>query len=233
MSAIYRLIKYAASSQDERDATKSAPFSAGFYGRFPISLGMYYAGAGPDYKSQRFYLGSEDDGKLYALTFHDAYGLHQMTLYSTPEYKAPLLGLALNETRLGSGATITLPPTSSSSSTGEQGGNRVEKLKYNFQRSTHSFTVVVGRGTDARTETFEWRDDKKPKPKIRRLTRIAPEGLEIVAVWKEGSVPNRQRRLATLEFFESGATGELGELWTLMAVVSALRVCQSQWWVPF
>ncbi len=224
MAAIYRLVKYAATSHEERDAAKTAPLTAGFFGYFPESFGMYVVGAGTDFQSQRFYLGSEAEGPLYALTFHDGPGFRQMELYSTTEYKAPLLALATNEKRYSSNGVITLPGNSQSETI-----NNTERVKSKSLANVYTFGVNVGRGTEVRTELFEWREDKKPKPKIRRLVRIHDGGAEVVAIWREGSVPNRQGRLATFEFTGSGLTDELGDYWALMAVVTALRVCQSQW----
>lgn len=220
MSAVYRLVKYAVSAHEERDAAKAASIPPGFYGNFPSSLGLYYLGDGQDYKSLRFYLGTLDQPaeKLYALTYHEAYGFRQMTLYSTLEFKPPVLAIAANEKRVSGNGLLTLPPLAEG-----QGHTFDERLKYNLRNNTHSFSAMI----DRRAETFEWREDKQLKPKIRRLVRFAGNEVETVALWREGSVPNRQGRLATFEFLGSGATGELGARWALMAVVSVLRVCQS------
>lgn len=50
---------------------------------------------------------------------------------------------------------------------------------------------------------------------------------EVVAVWADASMLGMSMtKAARFQFPGSAATGELGELWTLMAVVTFLRVWQ-------
>jgi hypothetical protein len=59
------------------------------------------------------------------------------------------------------------------------------------------------------------------------LSRLMDVGKpEVVATWTEGSVPNRDARLATFQCYSSDTPRQLGEYGMLLAVSSALVICQ-------
>ena len=228
MAAIVRAVKYAASNQKERDTARQSSMTPGSYGHFPPSMGLFYVQPGEDYKSQQFYLAEIASERLYAVTFHNGYGSRQMTLYSESKHESSPLAISANESRASSNAAITLPSLKAV----EGSTMCTEQLKYSFGSSKFTFSAYVGCEPERQIETFEWRLDKNSsKPQVRRLARLAGEEVEFVARWVEGTVPTRQGKIASFEFLGSGATGELGEYWALMAVASALRICQWHWYV--
>lgn len=218
----YRLLKYAFSAKEERDAAKASSITPGFYGHFPLSFGLYYVGPGKDYMSHRCFLG-ENAALLYAVTFHDGPGQRQMTLYPTLEPSPPPLAIAGNEKLYGSNAVVTLPGPE-----GTDGRPHTEQIKYKFASNAHGFTMSVGTGSTQHVETFEWHTTKGGLH-VRRLIRLSGGVDDVLATWTEGKVPNKNGRVATFRFPRIEVCEELGERWVLMAVVSALRVCQSAW----
>ena len=224
MATPYRLLKYAFSAKEERDAAKASSIVPGFYGHFPSSFGLYYAGPGKDYMSHQCFIG-ENAAPQYAVTFHDGPGLRQATLYATPEPSPPPLAIAANEKRYSSNAVVTLPAPP-----GAAGSTQIEHVKYKFTSNSHGFTIKVGSGSDQRLETFEWHTTKGGLH-VRKLIRLSGGEDDIVATWTEGKVPNKDGRVATFRFPKIELGEELGEYWALMAVISALRVCQSAWYV--
>lgn len=92
-----------------------------------------------------------------------------------------------------------------------------------------NFTCPVG----GAQEQFEWRSDNvlKPvegRPYERTLVRMR-NGEEVVGRWTDDRAPEKSAKLGTFQFEGSGATGELGAYWALMAVMTLLRISQVKW----
>lgn len=118
---------------------------------------------------------------------------------------------------------------------------------------SYSFSADVGRGggggggQDLRREKFEWRTsrggevknlDRGPGRKLVRLSTEADgvggtravrdpgatsDGKEVVAVWADNA-RWRENRTGRFQFLGSGATGELGDGFAVLAVATALRI---------
>lgn len=235
MSTAYppRFVKYMFSSKKERNAARASTMSPGYYGKFTFPLGLYYVGPGQDFLSERFVLSTinlqepaSQKQDLHGITFHKGPGILQMTLYSTTDNSGPPIAIAKNDHRYSSSTDITLP--------GPQGeGQITERLQYGAIAS-NSFTFNIN------GETYRWRRDKAKSPKIMRLvknpvTTTSAEGNEvyevgaqpeILATWTEGSVPNRDYRIAIFTPSSSDTFDKLGEYGTLLAVSSGLVICQ-------
>ncbi|KAK4443460.1 hypothetical protein QBC34DRAFT_443317 [Podospora aff. communis PSN243] len=56
---------------------------------------------------------------------------------------------------------------------------------------------------------------------------ITSDGMEVVAVWADYGLMSFSK-IGTFEFRGSGATGELGNMWSVMAIMSCLCVWQDQ-----
>ena len=231
MAAIGRLVKYYTTTKAEKDEANATPMTPGFYGRFPTTLSLHYIQPGKDYKSQQFYLGQSTGDRMYAVTYHRGPGFYQMTLYSGPDHEplsAPL-AIAINEKRYSTSATIRLPAPEGSSASNIQS----EQLKAHFGSDTYNFSLKVGRSSSIETlsdqyvDNFQWLE-QRGKPAIRRLSRSKDKDKTVLATWTEGTVPGKDGKLATFRFTD-GAREEFGEYWALMAVASALRICQSEW----
>lgn len=250
-----RLIKYAFSSKKERNAATASASSmrAGEFGQFPNSFVLYYAGPGGDFLSQRFYFreNNEERKKLYAISYFKGPGTTNMTLYATPSHAPPTLAISASESRFGSSITVTVPPPPSSSSSLSASGSQTLQVKYTLRGKAHGFTLPVGsrgaRGSDnlasekigsdedssidKLSESFEWREEGASKPRIRRLVRLprsaGPGGgtEELVATWREGTVPNWEGRLALFEFSSPASQEKLGSYGTLVAVSTVLAIC--------
>jgi len=58
---------------------------------------------------------------------------------------------------------------------------------------------------------------------------VASDGKEVVAVLTDYA--RISSKIAQFQFLGSGATGEFGDAWAIMAVVTALRVWQIRWFL--
>ncbi|KAF7302900.1 hypothetical protein MKEN_01252300 [Mycena kentingensis (nom. inval.)] len=105
------------------------------------------------------------------------------------------------------------------------------------------FALDVGRGKETQREYFEWRTSRgeevralndsrfRSGMKLVRLTgnpggaaaSSSSDGKEIVAVWAD-QTSFSLTKVGKFEFIGSGATGEMGERFAVMAVVSCLRI---------
>jgi len=61
-----------------------------------------------------------------------------------------------------------------------------------------------------------------------RIEGFTSDGKEVVAVWADAGLSFHLSRIGGLEFRGSGATGELGLLWSVMAVVTCMCIYQLQ-----
>lgn len=104
-----------------------------------------------------------------------------------------------------------------------------------LKAAVHSFTCSVGNTLDQHRESFEWRRAESSELKHlgesgrgNKLVRlIGCDGAEeTVAVWAAGSTFGSMTKAAKFEFVGSGATGELGDSWALMAVITFLATWQ-------
>ena len=214
---------------------------------------FYYAGPGDDFLSQRFYFreNSEEKKKLLAFTYNKGPGTVQLTIYATTQYTPPTLAISSSERRFSNNVTVTVPPLLGSQSSGPQtiqvkhhlrrkahsftirvggGGEQWDEGGSEKEKSGSEESA----GPYGEIEAFEWREGATIKPKLRRLVRLPKSALprsgktdepeDVVATWKEGSVPSREGRLAHFEFTSVDAKRRLNDYGTLVAISSVLAI---------
>jgi hypothetical protein len=115
--------------------------------------------------------------------------------------------------------------------------------------------MEIGDGEHRHVEKFEWRrshgsevkriggkaawgwkllrmgndmggDDHDHDESGERVDGLSSDNKEIVAVWAESSSFKSMSKIGDFEFRGSGATGELGQLWSIMAAVSCMCIWQ-------
>ena len=144
---------------------------------------------------------------------------------------------------------MTLPPDSSNKNT-----PRIEHLKhrwgglgsnaysFDFNGETYEWRDVTGSrpkvrrlirlapeskasteigqaGANERSQTHDATEDREPL----RASIPGKDTDMVTATWTEGAVPDRFGKIGV---FRASASEELGSYWTLLAVTSALAVCQ-------
>lgn len=168
---------------------------------------------------------SEDGKALYAVSFHAR--RPQIILHNGPSTSGPELATAAEGRvwKSGSDSTVILPPLPGFPAPAH------ERLygKDGVVSSTWCFDVDVGGG---RREGFEWRSSKGAETTAggrgfmdsgHKLVRIHHGREEVVAVWvEEGGMS--MSKVGKLQFLGSGLTGELGDRWRMMVVISAMKM---------
>jgi hypothetical protein len=192
---------------------------------------------------------------LYAVSYYRVLAKHQITLYSGPTSQSAPLGLAGAEKYFNAESILALPPPPTPKEavgvvgTDTEAANQVERLKEHSSIATRRtrFRTVVGQAV----ETFELRsgnlfNDKTSNLSLVRLKRSntaksdSPgDEEEVVGTWtgelrtspkakgQEDGIPGTCK-MGTFQFQGSGATGELGQYWTLMAVMALLRMVEGE-----
>lgn len=192
---------------------------------------------------------------LYAVSFYRTLAKHQITLYSGPTSQSAPLGLAGIEKYFNAESILALPPppppkeAAGVAGTDTEAANQVERLKEPSGIATRRsrFRAVVGQAV----ETFELRSGNVFKDqtcslslvRLKRSGAMKPDSLgdeeEVVGTYtgnirtspktkgQENGIPGTHK-MGTFQFQGSGATGELGQYWTLMAVMTLLRMVQGQ-----
>ena len=210
----------------------------GSYGAFPTAFSIYFAAGSQDKKSDFFTLcqaehqGANAPQALNAITVHKGAVKHHLTLFSGPRYDSPPLALGGIEKFFSGTVILALPAPA-----GAAPANQIEILKdqKSWTADLHNFHAVVG-GPGAPAERFDWRGDdarlagKKPIFE-RKLFRLRGGAEEVVGVWADEKDPQALAagRLGSFVFHGSGATGELGPYWTLLAVASCVKLFQNTW----
>lgn len=170
---------------------------------------------------------SEDGNALYAVSFHSRRPhliLHNGSSTSGAEIATCSEGKAW---KMDSDSTVVLSPLGGFSAPAH------ERLygKLGVTNSFYNFAVDVG-GTGGRVwrEEFQWQSSKGAETTAggrgfmdegHKLVRV--QNNEVVAVWvAEGGMS--MSKVGRLEFLGSGLTGELGDRWRMMVVVSAMKM---------
>lgn len=218
------------------DSTKPASaLQPGFFGNFPSVFSISFAWRSDDDKSFIFFIKSEEKGReperLYAFSISRRRSAgDSLTLYAgTNPESSPPLAYARSDKTSNSTSVITLPSREGGEATDAAHGGGSERLENSSSRLTLAelFRFQVGVGGENMAEGFEWRGGSAPE---RRLVRMQGGGAaweEVVGVWTDETPSSmRGNKLGTFEFLGSGTTGELGPYWTLMAVVTLLRILE-------
>ncbi|KAK2596692.1 hypothetical protein QQS21_006207 [Conoideocrella luteorostrata] len=222
----------------EKEAFLRPALSPGYYGAFPATFGLHFLGRSQDKKADYYIIGLDHSGAsvqpLYAVTVHKGTVKHQVTLHAGPNHSDAALGLAGAEKLFRSMSLVALPaPAAGSGDSAPTAVNDIVQLspQKSLKYDNFNFSSVVGSGA---REDFEWRSDNvlKPPPKgklyERTLVRVrSGNGAEeTVGRWTDDAAPEKTAKLGTFAFEGSGATGELGSYWGLMAVMTLLRITQ-------
>lgn len=224
--------------------TTGEPTGPSPYKRLPLAFNVYYKKA---WTTLIYRLGEHENQPLFAVTVHtDFKKKPRLVLHNGIEPKDPTLATATRDGLVKQHTNIMVPgPPGSASET------ITEHMKSNtsLTSATFSFSFDVGRGKDTHREAFEWRHSRGGEVrsldkwawgwKLVRLGGARPDasggkrdfrgagetsdGKEIVAVWADNSKLNLHK-VAKFQFLGAGATGELGEEWSIMAAMSGLRL---------
>ncbi|UKZ81350.1 hypothetical protein TrVFT333_009122 [Trichoderma virens FT-333] len=215
---------------------------------FPKTLELKYD---PSWKklSLSLFHGSEP---LYTFNLPEGWW-GDLIMYNGPTLEHPPLAAVRNSGKTAMGNVVTLPPLGPGQEVIEEKMSHRRK-GFNYLYSFAMPVPERGEKTTRRVERFEWvgSGGKEVKDlhewthgwKLRRVTESyadAYAGLddekddgeattyentdgEILAVWADATMS--VKKAAKFEFINSGATGELGEAWALMAIVTFVRVWQ-------
>jgi hypothetical protein len=249
-------------SKDEDHPLYHLDIKPGIFARFPTAFSIYFASRAAKEPTDLFIIAEDDrqhhksDGKhpspLYSFTMRYNKTHHGITLFDGPDPStASVVGACGSESVMRTRALIALPAASSKGDDGAPATSASPRIdrrtdwKVSPKQTLLSFTVAVG--ADQHDEDFVWRsvhdhNATEENPEVHRLHRKAKSGGdgedgglgEVVAVWTGQLNPAAVGgRMGTFRFHGSGATGELGEHWAMMAVVSFIRSEQVDWgpWV--
>ena len=194
-----------------------------------------------DPDSESIYIFTWPAGWYGKMTMHS--GLSSRSSSSSSDHAPPLAAVQATG-RLRQDFAITLPALPP-----HEHEQRTEILRYSatFTREIFWFAMRIGDGPGQRVERFEWRHSRGVEVRSVeggsrwgwKLVRMGPgsdkavgetesqaeSSSEVVAVWADpGSLS--LSRVGEFELKGSGATGELGQLWSLMAVVSCMCIWQ-------
>lgn len=216
------------------------------YKRLPLSFNIYYK----QWFSSMYQIGEHENQPLFTIQRHGAWGSDKpmIVLHEGADPKGPVVGTVTKEGMMNHDTVIELPM---SPRKGSEGGTIREPLASDvtitLKNSRFTFSFDVGRGKETRRETFEWRISKAIEVRALdsmafgwKLVRLGPDGgrggtrdarevgeasdgKEVVAAWSENSGLTLSK-IAKFHFLGSGATGELGDDWALMAALSAFRL---------
>ncbi|TQN74095.1 hypothetical protein CSHISOI_01323 [Colletotrichum shisoi] len=190
--------------------------------------------------SRTLLLGEHQNQPFYALSIHSGFtSSPPIVLHSGPANTSPPLA-SVDYHSFSTRMSMTLPPAPK----GSPGGAPVIELEYNLDFPTLNYAFAMGVGPNCeRLERFEWRsssgeaiamlDGRSRGWKLVRLAQSAgsagyrsSDGKEVVAVWTDAGLS--MTKVAKFAFTGSGLTGELGERWAIMAVISGLAICERQ-----
>ncbi|CCF35983.1 hypothetical protein CH063_07655 [Colletotrichum higginsianum] len=190
--------------------------------------------------SRTLLLGEHQNQPFYALSIHSGFtSSPPIVLHSGPANTSPPLA-SVDYHSFSTKMSMTLPPAPK----GSPGGAPVIELEYNLDFPTLNYAFAMGVGPNCeRLERFEWRsssgeaiamlDGRSRGWKLVRLAQSAgsagfrsSDGKEVVAVWTDAGLS--MTKVAKFAFTGSGLTGELGERWAIMAVISGLAICERQ-----
>jgi hypothetical protein len=223
--------------------TSSVAHPAGSERRFPTTFNIYYTKT-KSTKTSILHLGEHQSHPLYAATSHVGWsGRSNLTLHVGPSTDSPALATADSESRANMNTVIKIPAPSA-------GGAFSERLRVECHLAglSHHFSVPSMAGNNALPERFEWRQSRRGGSwgwKLVRITsnatcgtaegpdskagEVAGDGKEVVARLVDSTALSS--KVAKFEFLGSGVAGELGDDWSIMAVLSALRLWQMRYFL--
>ncbi|MCJ1372299.1 hypothetical protein MMC20_003522 [Loxospora ochrophaea] len=225
---------YSFTKDDPSISTTSTPANS-----YLPSAFNFYSPCG--FTSVAFRLGEHKNQPLYAITLPK--NLHnELILHTGPDSHSPVLAKTTYDGKLGQHHMITLPVHR-----GPGSEDCVqEQLRYtgNLKSARYSFQAPVGQDKHARLEKFEWRRSHGDEVhnlanatkwgwKLVRLDHEPAEGhsngsetsdgKEVVAIYADVSKLSMSK-VGEFQFLGGEANGELGEVWSLMAVITLAAI---------
>jgi hypothetical protein len=210
-------------SDTSKISVNNAPTSI----RLPVAFNLYYQKSW----GLKFHLGEHESSPLYCAALPNSwYG--DLVMYNGPNTDSPPLAKARNSGSLGNHTKFTLPPVAP----GRPPLEEEMRASSSLTHEKHSFAIPTGR--EGYPQQFEWRhtssDELKRLGESSRgwklvwLNRDGHE--EVVAMWADATFHRHMSMTKTARFMfvNRGATGEFGDIWALMAVVSFLRLWQKK-----
>ncbi|KEY68498.1 hypothetical protein S7711_08351 [Stachybotrys chartarum IBT 7711] len=187
----------------------------------PVAFNLYYKRSW----GLKFRLGEHDSAIVYSAGLPLGWN-GDLIVYGGPSSDdAPLAAVRWASARGDSAVTLPSPAPGVP--------QIVEELRNNSSmlHTSHQFTIAVSAGPFPQPQKFEWRqassDELEPLGESSRGWKLM-YGNEIVALWANASIGRHVSKTARFMFVNSGATGEFGQTWALMAVVTFLRLWQLQ-----
>ncbi|KAL2210655.1 hypothetical protein CC79DRAFT_1355301 [Sarocladium strictum] len=221
---------------DKRD--KAIVGSTGGMHKFPESFNLYGSWSLSANWNGLWYLGPTKDEKLYTLATGKPLSKETPTLYKGPDTSGQIIGtVKVRDEQDVADVYIVVYPYKGSPL--KQQLHLIMAGAYNLQ---HPFEVPVGR--DGHMERFEWRNSRGEEVKDLnadrggwKLVRMAgrnphaqepskgftSDGFEVVAVaaW---NVTKSMTKGMKFSFIGRGATGEFGETWEVVVVLTFLQL---------
>ncbi|KHN95346.1 uncharacterized protein MAM_06850 [Metarhizium album ARSEF 1941] len=149
-----------------------------------------------------------------------------LILYSGPGTDSDPLAVVKYGNRMATFDEVRLPPKG-------PGQELIkEEIRCHLNGMNFAYTFAVAVGESGHPERFEWRSSKTEEVRElgevsrgRKLVRLN-HGDEVVAVWSWTRLRWTVNKGAAFSFTNSGATGELGNAFAIMAVTSFVRQYQ-------
>lgn len=221
-------------SSSKNKAVLTEPIlNPGFYGAFPSAFTLYLTQLSTDKKGDDYFSICQTGAQIQPLnvfSVHKGMVKHHITFYSSNRYDSPPLALAGIDKLFTGSPVLALPGPANN----PEPKNNIITLKDHKKWTSDLFSFAVPIGE--RSETFEWRGDdvrqKKATPFERKLVRLSnAQGVEeVVGIWQDADEQAvTTGRMGAFELQGSGATGELGQYWTLLTVVSCIKLFQNSW----
>jgi hypothetical protein len=204
---------------------------------FPLAFNMYYEKSWTQLNLQ---FGEHDTQPLYSAALPEGWW-GKLVMHGGPNAKeSPTLATVKDGGNWKAHSEIIL----SDHLSGGLPIREVMRVHGGLMHEAYIFSIPIGHYGNTRTEKFEWRRADKHELqclgessrgwKLVRLGENYDEDTkkdkverEIVAVWAETKIfKSGWTKAARFQFLNSGATGELGDVCALMAVVTFTRVWQ-------
>ncbi|KAL7786789.1 hypothetical protein V8C37DRAFT_289078 [Trichoderma ceciliae] len=218
---------------------------------FPTTFELNYD---PSWRKLKLSLGQDASQPLYMFNLPEGWW-GDLIMYNGPTLEHPPLAAVRNTGKTAMGNIVTLPPLGPGQEVIEEKMARRRKGLMDVFSFAAVVEAREGEKTRRCVQRFEWvgtgRKEVKDLHEWTRgwkLRRVVANGAgeaadqdadtdadgdeatngstagEILAVWADSS--KSLTKAAKFQFINSGATGELGEAWALMAVITFVRVWQ-------
>jgi hypothetical protein len=246
MGGLEKSVVLLVEDQELGSESAKASTSHNITSRFPPAFNLYCEAS---LKHYIFYIGGEKTQKLYAVSLHiGIFGKPDLILHDGPESSDQPLATVKNDGMLSRHSIVKIP-----SFPGSKLDNIHEDLRFHYglKSTTCTFSIPIEYDAEVYVENFEWRQshgdevkalsgwplgmklvrsrngtpERKGGKRKEREIGESSDGNEVVAVWAFHAKPS-MTKIGMFQFLGSGATGELGEHWAIVAIVSVFRLWQ-------